>query len=62
MTVTITIQTDNAAFEDNGIGAEVARILKEIAVEIHDDTNVDNWDRNLRDENGNTVGKLEVTD
>ena len=51
MAITITIETDNAAFNDNSDNQEVARILNELASKI---------ERNdcggLRDINGNTVG------
>ena len=57
MTITITIKCDNEAFgqTDGDRSAEVARILRDTA---------DRWERapytslNLRDANGNTVGRL----
>lgn len=60
MTITITIEADNAAFDDSG---EVARILRELAERI--DGEADRELSNpifLRDYNGNKVGALRVTD
>ena len=59
MNVTITIDTDNAAFHENGDhpGGELARILRDVA----DDHALGLvYDRGLRDVNGNTVGKVVV--
>lgn len=53
--ITITIQTTNAAFEDNQF--EVARILRELAEAAENDAL---GERKLRDINGNTVGKVEI--
>ena len=57
MDIKITINTDNAAFHEDGYGVseEVARILKELANEIGS-YGID--DKSLRDINGNTVGHL----
>jgi len=57
--ITITIQADNAAFEDNP-GGEVARILRKMARELANglEYNV----KNLKDANGNTVGRVEIVD
>lgn len=57
--VTITIDTDNAAFEDAGRAHETARILRELADRI-EDTDLPNGMLHLRDVNGNTVGQFEV--
>ena len=52
---TLTIQTENAAFEGNTAG-EIARILGELAQRI-------TWNKEhslsltLRDDNGNTIGR-----
>jgi len=60
MKITITINTDNEAFACCDTGPEVSRILRDLA-QIWDY----NWGEtptiNLRDLNGNTVGKVEVT-
>lgn len=54
-TLTITIDTDNAAFEDQP-EYEVARILRELANGIEKGYIDDN--SSIRDRNGNTVGQL----
>ena len=60
MNITITLNTDNAAFEDDP-GAEVARILKRLAGELEGVT-LDAGDyAKLLDSNGNTVGRYAVT-
>lgn len=61
MKVTITIDCDNAAFED-GAGREVVRILKRLIKRIEEDGSaVDDWfGVALMDVNGNKVGKMEV--
>ena len=51
MEFVITINLDNAAFEE--AGPEVARILRQLADDIENDNKTD---RKLRDINGNTVG------
>lgn len=57
---TLSINTDNAAFEDDR-GAEVARILRMIADEVEGGVDRDSGhDGNGRDINGNTVGKWEL--
>ena len=58
MVITITINTDNAAFEGNP-APEVARILHTLAQDIdaQDDAVLR---RRLRDLNGNTVGAYTV--
>ena len=57
MTITITIRTDNAAFEDNP-ETEVGRILRNYAATIQTRGLVDGY--GLRDGNGNTVGHVEI--
>lgn len=47
------MSTDNAAFEDMGVGEEVARILHDLAEKIREDGN---FERSLYDLNGNKVG------
>lgn len=62
----LTIETDNAAFHDGdgertseAMGAELARILREVAKVVSDgpDLDGDSWD--IRDHNGNKVGTWE---
>lgn len=56
----IVINCEGAAFEDNGCGAEIARILRKVATRIE---GVDTFDDlpsiALMDENGNKVGRAE---
>jgi len=61
MNIIITINTDNAAFEDNP--HEVSRILVKLAETLSGDpdTNMDG-SITLRDANGNTCGFCEVTE
>lgn len=61
MKMTITIQMDNAAFEDNQ-GGEVARILRELASKIDGDSSLEGVYYNLRDINGNKVGEMNIND
>ncbi len=60
MKITITIATDNAAFEDYPAG-EVSRILAELARTVRDREIRDLDAMKLRDSNGNTVGAVKVT-
>lgn len=54
--ITITIKTENAAFEDGNKNAEVARILREIAFRLDE---MDNYvTMRVNDSNGNTVCKV----
>jgi len=62
MDITITINTDNAAFEDNA-GGEIARILRVTAAQFEE--NEGYLEKAVhgtpcRDFNGNTVGRIEV--
>jgi hypothetical protein len=53
----LTIETDNAAFEDDG---ELARILRRLADKV--DAVPAGWDHgNVMDTNGNNVGEWEMT-
>lgn len=63
MTITITIDTDNAAFEDGARGQEVARILTEIANQYRstDFPRSSNKWQNVRDVNGNQCGQIRDT-
>jgi hypothetical protein len=59
MQATLTIQMDNAAFEENSV--ELARILQDIASKIEQQGGVATGDTFVAmDLNGNRVGKLEV--
>ena len=62
MKATIKIEMDNAAFEDGNAGAELARILGELAAKVSrvEITPGRGWD--LFDVNGNKVGTFEVTE
>jgi hypothetical protein len=55
MKITIDINTENAAFEDNP--SEIKEIINKVAKQVNAGCNEDN----LRDSNGNTVGKFKVT-
>lgn len=56
------IDMGNATFEDCN-GYEIARILKEIAIQTHEEQ-LSLWDKvhPIRDINGNKVGTWEVTE
>ena len=59
--VTIKINTDNAAFDDEAGGAkEVAHILRKVAQTL-DSAYLFNGIGTIRDTNGNTCGKVVVT-
>lgn len=58
-TFTVTFDTDNAAFDGDNFGAEIARILTVVAADVQPaGQNGLSPDRSLalRDSNGNTVG------
>lgn len=60
MTITITIQADNAAFDP--WTTEVARILREAAKRIQHNDPEERADRfKLFDLNGNSVGTVEIS-
>jgi len=62
MKIKITIETENAAFEDYGKGPEAARILRQLAEDIDFSDMLAAGDvRRLRDANGNTCGTFETT-
>jgi len=56
MTFKITIKTDNAAFEDNGMATEMGRILRDLADKIEQG---ELPPLKLRDSNGNAVGTFQ---
>jgi len=55
MPLTIKVKTDNAAFEDDNLGPELARILRALAARVEE---ADGSDDNglIFDINGNSVG------
>lgn len=58
--ITITIKTDNAAFDDGVSGAtEVARILRQMAAQL--DESAAFRFNTVRDMNWNTVGRVTLT-
>ena len=63
-TLKISINTDNAAFENENLGSEISRILKSYANAIESVIDPDtSWEleTRLRDINGNTVGQVKLT-
>ena len=56
--ITITINTENAAFEGENYGPEVARILRELANILTADLLPNYAPLPLYDSNGNRVGKV----
>lgn len=64
MTVTVTIRTDNAAFDGADLAPEVARILRRLADTVTRELTRDPDDGFsvcLRDINGNKVGDCDIT-
>jgi len=59
MKLIITINLENAAFEDNE-GTEAARILKNFASQIEDTAILGDLSTGLKDLNGNAVGRAIV--
>lgn len=53
---TFELDIDNAAFEGDNLAYEVARVLREAAGRIEGGAT----ESNLRDANGNTVGKFKL--
>lgn len=60
MKLKIEIEMDNAAFEESS-GDECARILQVVAQDCKRGHILPEFERVLRDVNGNTVGKAKVT-
>lgn len=59
--IRIEIRTANAAFSGDDYGAEVARILRELAARLEGHSALQAGSVILlRDVNGNTVGRMEV--
>lgn len=59
MTITIKINTENAAFEGPNKDTEIARLMQKIADRFSEGGS-DYAKGNLRDYNGNTVGTVTV--
>lgn len=57
MSISLTIDTDNAAFEGESFGPEVARMLREVADELEGGRQA-TW--RLFDSNGNACGEVVV--
>ena len=57
MKVTIKIQCDNAAFEDQ-VGPELSRILRELAAQVEDWPGASEFKIGCCDINGNKVGQM----
>jgi hypothetical protein len=58
-TFTVTFDTDNAAFsEDSGgdMSQEIARILRNLAGKVEENSLVEGVEQRIRDINGNRVG------
>lgn len=62
MTLSIHIETVNAAFDDNQQGPELARILRGIADRLENLAPSDCADWTIYDINGNRVGRLYLDD
>ena len=63
MTIVITIHTDNAAFQDNGLATELKNVLNTVTDRAYNgDLPNDGQGHRLYDSNGNTVGNLAVID
>lgn len=58
-TVTITFNTDNAAFEDDWFD-EMDRVMA-CATQLLENNGAEPFERKLRDTNGNTIGTVKVT-
>ena len=59
MHIKMVINTDNAAFEDNGKETEVKNIISKFFNTINLNKN---WYEVLHDSNGNTVGTITITE
>ena len=56
--LTLVLSTDNASFEGENLGPEIARILKSYANSIQELEDPEELESRLRDINGNTVGSV----
>jgi len=61
MSFRLEINTGNAAFDDEDLAPEVARILSELATKLDDGMYSMNADVPLYDVNGNRVGSWRLT-
>lgn len=61
MTITIKIDTGNAAFQGDNKHPEIVRIVQEWAARLTTGNRWSNYPPTLRDVNGNTVGTVTVT-
>ena len=64
MNFNVSINCDNAAFDDDLIGIEICRILGSISDKLQDIGYIEpqeNMKGRIRDMNGNTVGEWEFT-
>jgi hypothetical protein len=61
MNVKITVNMDNAAFDNYFSGEELARILQELARNVQESVLSAGLKIGVRDFNGNTVGELKIT-
>lgn len=55
------VECDNAAFDEEGLGAEIVRILGDAVARLADGE-LDDYDKyvNLRDINGDIVGRMRL--
>jgi hypothetical protein len=63
MTITITIQTDNEAFEDHGVENQLTWILRDLAQKLGDGFLLNatrSSGLHVTDSNGNTVGSVRI--
>ena len=61
MKLKIEIELDNAAFDGRNKGPEAARILERTAKQLRENGNLKGYAGcKLRDENGNTVGFVDI--
>lgn len=60
MRFTLTIDCDNAAFEDDD--SELARIIRDVAKRVEGLSTTAAFEGTASDINGNTVGKFEMED
>jgi hypothetical protein len=62
MTFAVTIKLDNAAFDDDACGAEISRILQDLATRVDGYSlgSIRTFQRSVFDVNGNKCGRVEV--
>ena len=60
--INITFRTDNAAFEGEARGPEIARILRQLAATLESRSRLHlGYEADIRDANGNKVGEVVVS-